>query len=462
MSLNHFQGSPGQKPLGLDILTMYLRTTKRKNRDGSVVQYYQLAHNKRHPKTGNTRAKVIHSFGRADEVNKDELVRLCRSIARICHPEPHDLLNSGSEYSPLSVKEKGDDRKSSYEKLERKIRKLERETAKNRQTQEKLRESEARLKTIFDTASDLVILTDGAGNFVEVNDKIKDLYGFSREETLGINISDIVTLSPENLKKAEDGLKNVMKSKPKPVSLLMEMELLRKDKTRRFVEAHTKPVIKDDEIKGFVSIIRDITERKQVEAELEKYRDRLEEQVKTRTDELTNVNQQLKLEIVERTQAQALLMEFSGELERKVKERTKNLEEANTALKVLLKKRGEDKIEIEEKMLLNVKKLVLPFFEKLIKSDLTKKQKGYAEIMVFNLNNIISPFVKELSSKYLNLTAAEIRVANIIKQGKSAKEISEILNMAVRTVNTHSYNIRKKLGLNNKKASLATYLAALK
>ncbi len=446
----------------MGVLAMYLRTTKRKNRDGSVVKYYQLAHNKRHPKTDNTRAKVIHSFGRADEVDKDELVRLCSSIARICHPEMSALLNIGSEYLSLSGKEKGDDQKPSYEKLERKIRELESETAKIRQTQEELRESEARLKTIFDTASDLVILTDRAGNFVEVNDKIKDLYGFSRGETLGINISDIVTLRPEDLKKAEDGLQNFMKSKPKPMSHLMEMELLRKDKTRRFVEAHTKPVIKDGEIKGFVSIIRDITERKQVEAELEKYRDHLEEQVKARTDELTKVNKQLKQEIVERTQAQALLMEFSGELELKVKKRTENLEEANTALKVLLKKREEDKVEIEEKMLLNVKELVLPFFEKLIKSDLAEKQKGYAEIMTFNLNNIISPFVKELSSKYLNLTTAEIRVANIIRQGKSAKEISEMLNIAIRTVNTHCYNIRKKLGLNNKKASLATYLATYK
>ena len=63
---------------------MYLRTTRRKNKDGSVVTYYQLAHNERHPVTRKPVAKIIHSFGRADELDRDQLVRLCNSIARVC------------------------------------------------------------------------------------------------------------------------------------------------------------------------------------------------------------------------------------------------------------------------------------------------------------------------------------------------------------------------------------------
>jgi transposase len=63
---------------------MYLRTTRRKNRDGAEVVYYQLAHNTRHPETGQTVAQVIHTFGRADALDRAALVRLCRSIARVC------------------------------------------------------------------------------------------------------------------------------------------------------------------------------------------------------------------------------------------------------------------------------------------------------------------------------------------------------------------------------------------
>ena len=63
---------------------MYLRTTKRKNKDGSVVEYYQLAHNERHPVTRKPVAKIIHNFGRTDGLDRAQLVRLCRSIARVC------------------------------------------------------------------------------------------------------------------------------------------------------------------------------------------------------------------------------------------------------------------------------------------------------------------------------------------------------------------------------------------
>ncbi len=63
---------------------MYLRKTTRKNKDGSVVEYLQLAHNFRHPVTRHPQAKVIHNFGRADKSDYDQLVRLCHSIARVC------------------------------------------------------------------------------------------------------------------------------------------------------------------------------------------------------------------------------------------------------------------------------------------------------------------------------------------------------------------------------------------
>jgi transposase len=84
---------------------MYLRTTKRKNKDGSVVEYYQLAHNERHPVTRKPVAKIIHSFGRADELDREELVRLCNSIARVCGLHILDPLSdaeSTKENDPLN------------------------------------------------------------------------------------------------------------------------------------------------------------------------------------------------------------------------------------------------------------------------------------------------------------------------------------------------------------------------
>jgi transposase len=73
---------------------MYLRTTRRKNKDGSVVEYYQLAHNERHPVTGKPVAKIIHNFGRTDQLDREQLVRLCRSIARVCNLTVVDPCNN--------------------------------------------------------------------------------------------------------------------------------------------------------------------------------------------------------------------------------------------------------------------------------------------------------------------------------------------------------------------------------
>jgi len=163
------------------------------------------------------------------------------------------------------------------------------------------------------------------------------------------------------------------------------------------------------------------------------------------------------IDITERKKAEQALKERERELGIK----TDNLEEANIALKVLLKRRDEDKIELEEKVLLNIKELALPYLEKLKKSGLDETQKTYASILQSNLNEIASSFAYRLSSKFLNLTPTEIHVANLVKQGKMNKEIAELLSFSPRTAAFHRESIRKKLGLKNKKTNLRTYLSSL-
>jgi len=69
---------------------MYLRTTQRRNKDGSVVRYYALAENVRHPEKGHVEAKVVHSFGRADRLDRAALERLVRSIRRVLDADGGD------------------------------------------------------------------------------------------------------------------------------------------------------------------------------------------------------------------------------------------------------------------------------------------------------------------------------------------------------------------------------------
>lgn len=166
---------------------------------------------------------------------------------------------------------------------------------------------------------------------------------------------------------------------------------------------------------------------------------------------------ELTLDITERKQAEQALREKEAELVLK----TNNLEEVNTALRVLLKRREEDKGELEEKVLSNVKQLVVPYIERLKKTTLDTNQMSCVDILESNLKEIVSPFSCKLSSKYLGLTPTEIRVANLVKEGKTTKEIAEFMHLSGKTIECHRDNIRKKLGLKNRKMNLRTYLLSM-
>lgn len=177
------------------------------------------------------------------------------------------------------------------------------------------------------------------------------------------------------------------------------------------------------------SIVQDITPLKSAEEALRSAHDELEEKVQERTREL--------------------------------KRKNRTLEELNTALKVLLERREDDKKETQEKIMLSINQLINPYMEKLKPTGLTGTQSAFLGIIESNLNEIFSPFTEKFSSKYLRLTPAEIQVANLVKQGKTTKEIAEMLNLSVRTIESHRKNIRKKLGLTDKKTNLRTHLMSL-
>lgn len=176
----------------------------------------------------------------------------------------------------------------------------------------------------------------------------------------------------------------------------------------------------------------------------------------------------INVEITERKQLEAALTRVNEELERLVDERTgelnaktRRLEEFNAALKVLLKQREEDRRELEESILHNVKSLIAPYLEKLKKSRLGEDQLTYLTILESYIEELTSPFTKRLSQKYLGLTSLEIQAANLIKEGKSTKEIAETLCVSENTVSSHRFHIRTKLGLRNKKINLRSYLKSL-
>lgn len=201
----------------------------------------------------------------------------------------------------------------------------------------------------------------------------------------------------------------------------------------------------------------DITEKKIAEQKLKRAYEGLEQRVEERMEELVRMNLRLKHEIEERKLAESSLLKKEEELKLK----TLSLEEANTALKVLLKRGEQDKKELEEKVLSNIKELALPYLAKLRFSDLSDRQRTYMELLESGLNEITSPFLQKLSSHYLNMTPSEIQVANLVREGKSTKEIAQLLTMSKRAVEFHRNNIRHKLGLKKEKTNLRSYLLSL-
>ena len=143
--------------------------------------------------------------------------------------------------------------------------------------------------------------------------------------------------------------------------------------------------------------------------------------------------------------------------------KTKNLEldELNTTLRVLLKKNEEAKKELEQCILHKVKDSIDPLIRKLRNSNLDENQRLYLGELESNIREIISPFSGQLSSKYSFLTFCELRIANLIREGKSSKEIAETLKVSVRTVDTHRRRIRIKFDLVNKKKDLRSHLLSI-
>ncbi len=310
--------------------------------------------------------------------------------------------------------------------------KTEKKVNTNRLVQNALK-SDEEYRLILESIQDGYCEMDLAGNFTFFNTFMTKILGYSHSELMQMNGRDLMDTATEE--KVTQSFNHIYNS-GNP-SHGFDYEVIRKDGTRRQIEVSASLIKGEDgKAMGFRSIVRDITERKKVEGELRKARDELERRVAERTAELDRMNKELEIKSIK-------------------------LEEANIALKILLKKKDENKVELEQKMLFNVRELVMPVLDKLRSSGLDERQRAYAGIIENNLNDIISPFAQGLTYRYFNLTPTEIQIANYIKQGKSTKEIAVLLNLSTKTVETHRRNIRRKIGLRKRKINLRTHLQSI-
>ncbi len=203
----------------------------------------------------------------------------------------------------------------------------------------------------------------------------------------------------------------------------------------------------DGSVTKCVHIAHDITKRKLAEELLQEAHDTLEKRVAERTERLDQTNLILKRKVKEHQKALEQL-----------KKKALELDEANITLRVLSNQGNEAKRDLEQKIISNLTALVIPYINALERKLAKTSEAKYLDIIKENISVVTSSFSHKLSSKMLGLTSREIQIAHLIKEGKANKEIAEIMLLSVGTVETYRNNIRKKLGIKNKKINLRSYL----
>jgi DNA-binding CsgD family transcriptional regulator len=133
------------------------------------------------------------------------------------------------------------------------------------------------------------------------------------------------------------------------------------------------------------------------------------------------------------------------------------LQETNAALKTVMARIEEEKREIHRDVRDNVEKVLMPIIHELYMA-VPRAQRKYVELLRDNLEEIASPFVNKLSQRFQSMTTTEIQVCNMIRSGLRTKEIAELRGVSPATISRHREGIRRKLGIANSDANLATFL----
>ncbi len=298
----------------------------------------------------------------------------------------------------------------------------------------RLWEMEQNYRSILENSGDAIIIADFNGRVVAVNPALLQLLGYaSAEDLIGKFVMELGPMSgtftsttgePVEIDaRAQDEQRRVADTLFEKGRVATELYLFRADGA--ILPAETTMSLLQDRSglrRGTVVICRDCTTRRLIERELRSARD---------------------------------------ELEQKVQERTLSLEEVNTALRVLLNAREEDRQELEKKIVATIHRFVTPYLDKLRSTHLNQQQKAYLQIVDTNLTNVLSPYLDRLDNRCMHLTPAELQAAQFIKEGKSTKDIAAILTISPQTVETYRKRIRRKLGLQNSKTNLRSFLSSL-
>ncbi len=133
------------------------------------------------------------------------------------------------------------------------------------------------------------------------------------------------------------------------------------------------------------------------------------------------------------------------------------LRESNIALRAVLSRIEDEKKEVYRNIQANVDRILMPIIHALM-LNVPKLHRKYVELLRDNLEEITSPFVKQLSRTCCALTPTEISICEMIRSGMQTKEIARIRGVSPATISRHREHIRRKLNIANDAVNLTTFL----
>lgn len=140
-----------------------------------------------------------------------------------------------------------------------------RDITERKRDQKALRQSEEKYKLTFTHITDVVYMLDRDLKFLTVSPSAEGLVGYKPEELIGRPFADFNFLPPESRQTA---LSDVRRAFSGETVIGSVYEFITRDKTRKFVEVNSAPLYQEGRVAGMISIARDITQRKQAEANL--------------------------------------------------------------------------------------------------------------------------------------------------------------------------------------------------
>ncbi len=287
-----------------------------------------------------------------------------------------------------------------------------------------LEASHPAFKEIFDNANDamLAIHNDSAVHCY-VNRGACEMTGYNIGELMNLGFKDLV--HPEEIAKIEDRLEKRRKGADLPGCY--ETRIV--SKNGEVIPVEVTVTVSQGENNGLsFSILRDIRKEKHLENEMNKSLHMLKEELVKNRSEWESLNRELV--------------------------------QTHQAMSVLARNIDSKKVELEEKVNTTITSKIMPIIKELQTEKRIKRFWPEISSMAEYLNSITTK--SELHLKIISvLTETEMKIAAMVKNKMSSKEIASVMYISLETVKAHRKNIRRKLKIHNTKHKLAEYLATV-